>query len=137
MQKNRERAKMQKGIGKFPIPNMLEIKQSQLLERLVSFSSMCTGTRPKVMMSAMAVAAQTVRTMDTACGLTGSIKTWDNLTVGVKNLSLGVDFQSAHGVVNSRNLLAGVPRTFSHLLVSLVVGDEASGSLYVPATTPL
>ena len=63
--------------------------------------------------------------MDTACGFTGSIETRDNLTVGVKNLSLGIDFQTAHGVVNSRNLLAGVPRTFCHLLVSLVVGDEA------------
>lgn len=104
---------------------MLEIKRSQLLERLVSFSSMCTGVTTESHDVSNGVAAQTVRTVDTACGFTGSIETRDNLTVGVKNLSLGIDFQTAHGVVNSRNLLAGVPRTFCHLLVSLVVGDEA------------
>lgn len=90
---------------------MLEIKRSQLLERLVSFSSMCTGVTTESHDVSNGVAAQTVRTVDTACGFTGSIETRDNLTVGVKNLSLGIDFQTAHGVVNSRNLLAGVPRT--------------------------
>ena len=64
-----------RGSENFRIPEHVKsIKQFQLLERLVSFSSMCTGITTESHDVSNGVAAQTVRTVDTACGLTSSIK---------------------------------------------------------------
>ena len=58
------------------------------------------------------VAAQTVGTVDAAGDFTGSVQTRNDLAVDVNDLSVDIDLDAAHRVVNGRHLLAGVPRTF-------------------------
>ena len=53
------------------------------------------------------------------------VQTGNRIALDVENLGFFVDFKTAHGVVNSRNLLAGVPRTFCHWSVICVCSNKS------------
>ena len=96
----------------------------QTVRRSETLGSARTGGTAEDHDVADGVAAQTVGAVDAARRFAGGVETRNDLAVDVKHLSLGVDLQAAHRVVHGRDLLAGVPRAFSHQLVSLVVGHR-------------
>ena len=76
------------------------------------------------------VAAQTVGAVNATRDFTGSVQTRNDLAVDVNDLSVDIDLDAAHRVVNGRHLLAGVPRTFREGCISLVVGLKAQRILH-------
>ena len=70
--------------------------------------------------------------MNAARHFTDSIETRDHFALRVDHLALHVDLDTAHRVMHGRHLAAGVPGTFRHLLIVLVVRDKPELILCLP-----
>ena len=61
------------------------------------------------------ITAQAVRTMNTAGHFADSMESGNNLTVSVNDLSVGIDHNTAHGVVNRHAGVTSPERSFLNL----------------------